>query len=70
MIRQAFLRKVQFKLGLRNKCELARIEVNGAGRRRRVECVLEREDSVCTGLLVWENGTHSGNQMVWLEYGV
>lgn len=46
MIRQGFLRKVHSKLDLRNACELARMEVEGAGRRKRVERVTRREDSM------------------------
>lgn len=62
--------KHQTRLGLRNQCELARIEVEGAGRRKRMECETGGEDSMGTGLLVRGNRTHSGNQMVWLEYRV
>lgn len=39
--------------------------MEGAGRRKRVESVRRREDSMC--LLVRENRTPSGNQIVWLE---
>lgn len=62
--------KHQTKLGLRNQCALARIEVEGAGRRTRMACETGGEDSMGTALLVMGNRTHSGNRMVWLEYRV